>query len=277
MPRRTKKEPAVKDEQALQTPTNNDTADGSTSQVDESETQIFQEDETSYKPPTNQNKARHFCAIAYPESAPHDWKEQLQATGLTWACSPLHEHDVNPDGSPKKPHYHIIVSYGNTTTYNAASSSIRAITHGPYPLICHSVSGSYAYFTHKHNPEKYQYNETDIERFNGWTKVLESTEVRQLKDELVMMIITQDCTEYAEFIIEAKYSGNPDAYEVAMNNTVFFNQFITSYRHRPERVLMRLFNLTTDNPQLQDIIRERLLALSAQTRKDNTDNESDND
>lgn len=271
MPRRpTKKGLADTEAQQAKSTYNQDSTNEPESQgleddreLSESETQLYQEDEQNYKKPTNQAKARHFCFIVYPESAPSDWKEQMDATGLSWACSPLHDKDKNPDGSPKKEHYHGIVSYANTTTYNAVASSIRTITHGPYPQVCGSVGGAYAYFTHKHNPEKEPYEEADIERRNGWTKVLESTEVRVLMDELTMMVLMQDCQEYAELIIEAKYSCNPDAYEVVMSHTLYFDKLITSYRHSPIRTLKRWYNYI-DDEETKQMIAERIRYIDLQ-------------
>ena len=56
-------------------------------------------------------KKRNWTFVLYPESAPADWREQLQKTGLLCAISPLHDRDVNPDGEVKKAHYHVILIY----------------------------------------------------------------------------------------------------------------------------------------------------------------------
>ena len=53
-------------------------------------------------------KKRNWAFVLYPESAPENWKEQLQLTGLPCVISPIHDKDVNPDGTPKKAHHHII-------------------------------------------------------------------------------------------------------------------------------------------------------------------------
>ena len=39
-------------------------------------------------------------------------------TGLQCAISPLHDKDMNPDNTPKKPHYHVILTYSGPTSYN---------------------------------------------------------------------------------------------------------------------------------------------------------------
>ena len=52
-------------------------------------------------------KKRAWGGVIYPESLPENWLEILQNSGLQIAISPLHDKDINPDGTIKKPHYHI--------------------------------------------------------------------------------------------------------------------------------------------------------------------------
>ena len=40
--------------------------------------------------------------MVYPESAPENWREILDETRMRWIESPLHDRDINPDGTPKK-------------------------------------------------------------------------------------------------------------------------------------------------------------------------------
>lgn len=220
------------------------------------ESQLFQSDSKAYKQPVEDEvKARHWLFIVYPESAPKDWEDRLEQTGIPFVVSDLHEFDKNPNGEDKKPHYHVIVSYSNTTTYRNAKQ-LRIITNGPFPLKCESVSGAYAYFTHKNNPEKYQYSGEGIKRFNGWEKVLESSEIVVIKRELTLKVLMDDIQEYSELIIETM-DMDGDYQSVAMNNTVYFDRLITSYRHSPIRTLMRFYN-KLENEEDKRVIRERI-------------------
>lgn len=220
------------------------------------QSQLFQNNPGAYKQPEDDDtRARHWLFIVYPESAPENWESRLEQTGLPFAVSGLHEFDVNPDGEPKKPHYHVIVSYANTTTYRNVKE-LRKITNGPFPLKCGSVSGSYAYFTHKHDPEKYQYPSKDIKRFNGWEKVLESSEIVVIKRELTLKVFMEDIQEYSELIIETM-DMDGDYQSVAMSNTVYFDRLITSYRHAPIRTLMRFYS-KLENEDDKRIIKERI-------------------
>ena len=68
----------------------------------------------------------------------------------------MHDRDTNPTGEPKKPHYHVIVSYEGPTTYSNVEK-LTARLNQPIPQPLEQVRGYYRYLTHEDNPEKAQY------------------------------------------------------------------------------------------------------------------------
>lgn len=179
-------------------------------------------------------KKRHWTFVLYPESAPEDWIEKIKLSGLMAAVSPLHDKDVNPTGEPKKAHHHILLVYSGPTTYNAVAK-FTASLNSTIPQALESVRGMYRYFTHKDNPEKYQYPESEILSINGFniTDLVELTksEVNELKMKILMLIRDVDIYEYSglvDFLID---NGMTAEYDVAINNTFFFHTYITSRRN----------------------------------------------
>ena len=246
----------------------NHTTESIDCQGETEKSQLFQADESKYFQPDSMHddiKGRNWLFIVYADSAPADWKQRLADTGLAFAVSPYHDSDENPDGSPKKAHWHVIVSYGNTTTYRNIKE-LRAITHGPFPLPCRSVAGAYAYFTHKNNPEKFQYDKALIERYNGFEKALEANEVTAIMNELTHYILLQDVTEYAELLV-CVMTMDGDYQSVAQSHTLYFDRLITSYRHNPVRALSRYINIVEDE-QIQQQLIERM-ELYTETMKGN--------
>lgn len=127
-------------------------------------------DKKPREPPT---KSKYFCAILYPDSTTYDSDNVIKALAnehLTFAVSPIHDKDVEEDGSPKKGHYHLLLAYSSATTLNniyrwfkycgMPESELHAVR------VCASGVGYYRYLTHKDNPEKAQYNDNDIRVFN---------------------------------------------------------------------------------------------------------------
>ena len=178
-------------------------------------------------------KKRNWGFVLYPESAPEDWKDILQLKGLAFAVSPLHDKDINPTGEEKKPHYHIILTYGSPTTYK----NVKTITdelNQPIPIPLESVRGYYRYFTHKDNPEKYQYNETGIELFNAFdvTDIMNNFEVFQCMKEIQTVILENEILEYSDLMDFLIINDKMELWNVASSHTLFFNTYITSKRHK---------------------------------------------
>lgn len=198
-------------------------------------------------------KGRHFAFVVYPDSALGNWVEVLLQTGLSFVVSPLHDKDVNVDGTPKKAHYHVIVSWGNTTTYR----SVRILCDKlkcPIPQVLRNCNGMYRYLTHKDNPEKYQYEEQP-KAYNGWVRPLDSVDIASLKEEIWQMVYTEDCQEYGELLMVCHQRGS-EYFKIASSNTLFFKSVCDGYRHNPIRTLQRRYMTTTGRDK--EIIGEML-------------------
>ena len=76
-----------------------------------------------------------------------------------------HDKDVNEDGTPKEPHYHVIVVYTYGRTFTALKKDFEPCkaVYGANTLFepCDLV-WAYNYLTHRDNPEKAQYSPADI-------------------------------------------------------------------------------------------------------------------
>lgn len=178
-------------------------------------------------------KKRNWAFVLYPESAPADWVEQLKKGGLKCAISPLHDRDVNPDKTPKKAHYHVIVCYEGPTTYNNVKRLTDSL-HQPIPQPLEQVRGYYRYLTHEDNPEKFQYSKADIQTINGFDireyVELTRSDVIRLKKEVMRFIRDNDITEYAVLmnILQDGGEATADMFEVASNHTLFYRAYLTS-------------------------------------------------
>lgn len=183
----------------------------------------------------NENvKKRNWTFVLYPESAPEDWREKIKISGLLAAVSPLHDKDINPTGEKKKPHYHVILVYSGPTTYGAVSK-FTASLNATIPQPLESVRGMYRYFSHKDNPEKYQYDENEIVRFNGFNIAdlveLTKSEVNEIKARVLGLVREVNIVEYADLVDFLVDNQMLEEYDVAINNTLFFNTYITSRRN----------------------------------------------
>lgn len=184
-------------------------------------------------------KKRNWAFVLYPESAPADWREQLQKAGLPCAISPLHDQDVNATGEPKKAHHHIILVYGSPTTFKNVESLTKRLNQ-PIPQPLEQVRGYYRYLTHEDNPEKAQYSKADIQTLNGFSisdfVEMTKSEVTKYKREIVAFIQDNYMTEYADLMDALLAGAGPEEwFDVASNNTLFFSAYLKSRRFREDK------------------------------------------
>lgn len=185
-------------------------------------------------------KKREWTFVLYPESAPPDWRDIIRQRGLIAAASPLHDRDINADGTPKKPHHHIIVVYDGPTTYSNVCALSVGELHGTIPKVLDSPRGMYTYFTHEDNPEKAQYRKEDIEHFNNFNItdlcMLKQSEIFEIKKRVISFIDDNDIIEYADLIRCLILAELKDELQVSMESTFFFDKYISSRRNAYARV-----------------------------------------
>lgn len=188
-------------------------------------------------------KKRYWAFILYLDSAPDNWIEQLQETGIPFCISPYHDKDINPDGTEKKAHFHIILAYQGPTTYKNVENLTKKL-NATIPKALESVVGYYRYLTHEDNPEKYQYDKKDIQAFNGFDvseyDFLTKTQIKAFMIQLQEFIIDNDLYEYSDFMDLLLKNKLYEMHEVASTHTLFFSNYITSRRNKKKEELKKI-------------------------------------
>lgn len=115
---------------------------------------------------TLDGRTRNWACVVYPESAPANWLEIIAEEKAPFFVSPLHDSDTDPQGQPKKPHYHVIYAPES----KKSEQQIKAIFEkfagvGLEPV--GSLRGYARYLCHLDNPEKAQYSPEDVRCFGG--------------------------------------------------------------------------------------------------------------
>lgn len=183
-------------------------------------------------------KKRNWAFVLWPDSAPINWYDILQESGLLFAISPLHDKDLNPDNSIKKSHYHIIMVFDGPTTFNNALNVAKRVgANTVQPL--EQIRGYYRYFTHKDNPEKYQYNDNDITTINGFNInnyiELTYTEVNKLLLQIQYLIREKHIMEYSDLLDFLDLNGLKEMWDVAIHHTLLLDKYISSRRYKTKQ------------------------------------------
>lgn len=180
-------------------------------------------------------KGRDWTFIVYPESAPSNWREIIDETHLRWVESPLHDKDVNADGSVKKPHWHILISFDGPVTEKPCTD-ISEKVNGTLVQKVGSAKGLVRYMIHMDNPEKFQYNREDIVGHGGADVAgyfeLTATNRLELLKEIMIYIYENEVENYADFVMICIQQSD-EWFDVAVNyNTMAINKMIDAVWRR---------------------------------------------
>lgn len=182
------------------------------------------------------DRTLNWTCVLYPESAETNWREILSEMQVRIAVSPLHDKDQNPDGTPKKAHYHIAFAFDGNKSYEQVQELTQALK-ATIPQRCHSLKGTVRYMTHMDNPEKVQYPRTDIVSYGGFDiDSMFTPTVTQRYDVLRSIIEFVDNEEVTEFCDLVKYAAVKQ-YDtwfpiLADSGAYFIGQYIKSARHK---------------------------------------------
>lgn len=111
-------------------------------------------------------RTRNYACIVYPESAPENWLQLLDDLHIQAFVSPLHDADISADGSPKKPHYHVMTMADGVKTQKQMENMFS--TFGGVGCIPLNSIRSYArYLCHLDDYNKAQYVPSQVLEFGG--------------------------------------------------------------------------------------------------------------
>ena len=206
-----------------------------------------------------QQNSRWYSFLVYPESAPEGWIDNLRATGLEAAVSPLHDKDKREHDSEeqevvdtetgeikifkkgekylkndeKKHHWHGIVKFEKMTRYDEANELIRSITNGPYVQKCLSLKGAYEYFIHLNNQDRYQYEKEEIIKLNGFKVEPTETEKKEMFNEIIKIVIEKEMTESTD--IYKHYEDQVEYINIIGQKSYAIKTLITDNWRREQR------------------------------------------
>lgn len=184
-------------------------------------------------PKTNQpyKRGRNWVVVVYPESAPENWIDLIRREPV--AISPLHDKDVDENGERKKSHYHVVFAYKGNKSFEQIDEIARLL-HAPIPQRVNSLTGQTRYLTHQDNPEKYQYESSDIQVFGGFdlegNLAMSSGDKRQILKDMILFIREENIIHLVD-LTDYCLSENAPAgwFEILTErNTLFLKELIKS-------------------------------------------------
>lgn len=121
-------------------------------------------------PTGKKGRTRVFACVVYPDSAPANWLDRLTEQHVPAFVSPLHDQDKDPDGSQKKPHWHVMLMFEGVKSQEQVDEMLdevlgqNRVKH--YEKV-NSTRGYARYLCHMDNPEKAQYDKSEVRCLSG--------------------------------------------------------------------------------------------------------------
>lgn len=108
-------------------------------------------------------------AVVYEDSVAPDYMDFLRGLHVQMLLSPWHDKDLNPDGTPKKKHRHIVVIFETVNPKWKFAEIFDAIgaVYSDREMEVASLRGMARYLCHLDNPEKHTYSTADVECLGG--------------------------------------------------------------------------------------------------------------
>lgn len=194
-------------------------------------------------------RSKNYTLVVYPDDLPtamqtnDAWIDAFRNLGHKLVVSPYHDKDVNPDGSKKKPHYHILLQGG---THWVKFEELRDLVKNDFngkgvavPQKCSNSDGLKRYMTHIDNPDKYQYSKDDIRCFNG-ADVETAYKISEAGKKLAIYDILQFVQEHEEisdfyqlldYAMGLKADGDSTWFDILLSNSWIVERYISSRRN----------------------------------------------
>lgn len=159
-------------------------------------------------------KSNFWWGVGYIENMPEDWEDQLPGLIQLPFAYCIHDKDNKSDGTPDKPHVHLMVKWPNNTTGKAAWELFQGLALDGFiafpkdrmqpvrnPELC------YDYLIHDTDDAKkkgkYQYSSECRKEGNNFDihfyRQIGDQEKREMRSELSLLIIDKHFNNYARF------------------------------------------------------------------------------
>lgn len=184
-------------------------------------------------------RSRNWTFVLYPESAPENWREILDSEHIKWVESPIHDNDLNADGTSKKAHWHILLLFDGKKSF----TQIQEITdklNAPIPQVVASAKSLVRYMAHLDNPEKVQYERSEIIGHGGadvafYLKATASNRYEMIA-EMIEYIRENEVIEFIDFMGICMTEHRDDWFPLVCDSSAFIiDMVIKSNRHNPKR------------------------------------------
>lgn len=177
-----------------------------------------------------EKRKRNWAFVVYPDSAPDNWREMLHEMLVPGFISPLHDADENADGEQKKPHWHVMLTFKGLKSLDQVKEITEAL-NAPAPQEIKDVRAYARYLCHLDNPEKAQYQISNVESLGGadyLDKVKCAADTDTALSEMMDWCMEQGCYSFYRLSNYARKNRSDWFRVITSSRTVFLTAWLKS-------------------------------------------------
>ena len=129
-------------------------------------------------------------------------------------CIINHDKDILPSGETKPPHFHAILTFSNAKTIETIAKTV-GVENQYVSKIRTTTKSARLYLVHRNNPEKYQYDPSEVYADFDYINYVDDCPVKQKREAIAERIQTGEIKEYNlwQYITIDEYSKNKRYYQ----------------------------------------------------------------
>lgn len=187
-------------------------------------------------------KARHWCAILYPENMIEHWEDEIGHILQMPSCYGIHDGDMEEDGvTPRKPHVHLVLPFSGPVTQGNVIKIANTLSK-PGMQCCSTAKAinnmryMYNYLIHDtddaRKKHKKQYDKSHRVCLNGFD--IGFYEQISLQDKINMTrqlcdtIIKENHTNFADFYVYVVNNFDSTYFEILESKSGLFERLTKS-------------------------------------------------
>lgn len=180
----------------------------------------------------NNERSIHWALVLYPDEDPtHKFALEFIKENYSNYAYIMHDKDILEDGSSKKIHYHIVISFKNYRWRNAIANELNINPN--YIEKIRNLENSLKYLIHYNNSNKYQY---DIDEVQGTLKhklenYINSQDKTESEKVLELLEYIENCKGYIKLTDFIKYVCNNNMYDIYRRSATTFVKLLEEHNY----------------------------------------------
>lgn len=178
----------------------------------------------------NNERSLHWALVLYPSEDPtHKLALDYILENYSKYAYICHDKDILDDGSTKKVHYHIVVSFSNYRWRNAIAEELKITPN--YLEKIRNLENALKYLIHYNNSNKYQYAIDDVhgtlkQKLEAYINTQDKTESEKVLELLCYIEETSTFLKLSDFI---RFVCNNNMYDIYRRSATTFVKLIEEH------------------------------------------------